>query len=72
MINLLNNKQFEHMKKEYPKNFFDNFKRDTPNTSECVDRVTELAYDSYQIFRFALSASVGRARLNPISETDDS
>lgn len=55
LINLLNDRQFNYMKKEYPDGFFDNFERQGITTGNAVREVSERAYDAYQLFRFMLS-----------------
>ena len=71
LIGLLNEKQFSNMKKEYPTGFFDNFDREGITISAAVDEIASIAYDSYQIFRFALKAP-RREPPPPVSEGEAS
>jgi len=61
LLALLNKRQFEYLKAEYPKGFFDNFGLNSAGTGiEKIDTgaavcdIAIRAYDAYQIFRYAV------------------
>ena len=56
LLALLNDQQFEYMKKEFPDKYFDEFKRNEIDTGAAVCEIADRAYDAYQLFRFGLSA----------------
>jgi len=54
LLCLLTSEQFENLEGEYPDGFFSDFTREMA-ISVAVNRVTNRAYDAYQLFRHALS-----------------
>jgi hypothetical protein len=60
LLGLLTDKQFEYLKAEYPKGFFDDYKRNEWDTGAAVNRIASRAFDAYQLFNFMLTPT-GRA-----------
>ncbi len=56
LLALLNDRQFEYLKAEFPKGYFDDFDRNAIETGAAVCEIADRYYDAYQLFRFALSA----------------
>lgn len=49
LLSLLNNRQFNYLKDEFPNRFFDNFDRD--DIGAAVNELSEAVYDAYELFR---------------------
>lgn len=56
LLALLNDRQFQYLKDEYPKGYFDNFRRNEITTGYAVSEIADRAFDAYQLFRYMLSA----------------
>jgi len=61
LLALLNPRQFEYLKAEYPDGFFDNFDLNSNKTGiedvtrgKAVSKIAERAFDAYQLFRFMI------------------
>lgn len=55
LISLLNEKQFGYLKEEFPKDFFEDL--DRVDIGVAVNKLSEAAFDSYELFREILSDS---------------
>ena len=53
LLGLLNERQFDYLKEEFPKDFFKGF--DRIEMSAAVNELSEAAYDSYELFRSIIS-----------------
>jgi len=53
LLSLLNNRQFNYLKDEFPDRFFDNFDRD--DIGSAVNELSEAVFDAYELFRSILS-----------------
>jgi len=53
LLGLLNERQFDYLKEEFPKDFFKGF--DRIEMSAAINELSEAAYDSYELFRSIIS-----------------
>lgn len=53
LLSLLTEQQFSYLKAEFPRKFFDDYKRDSQELA--INEIGLRAYDSYQLFRYTLS-----------------
>lgn len=70
LIALLNDRQFQYMKDEYPDGFFDAFSRGTMDTGRAVCEVADLAFDTYTLFRYMVSDNKPGFKWPPLDNYD--